>query len=59
MREMSIEVQQKFLELFKKGHNPSSALKEYLSDPALDLLGDPEKTVADHSIVPGYRSLRK
>ena len=42
---MSTEVQAKFLELFAKGHNPESALKEYLNDPRLDLLGDPEKTI--------------
>ena len=58
-KEMSIEVQTKFLEMFKTGHTPGSAIREYLNDPALDLLGDPEQTVSDNSIVPSYKSLRR
>ena len=57
LREISEEVQLKFLELFKKGHRPPSALREYLNDPRMDELGEPEVTVKDHSVVPDLGSL--
>ena len=49
------EAMAKFLRLFAQGHNPASALRQYLNDPDLDKMGDIEDILRDRSIVPDYQ----
>ena len=53
------EVKAKFLRLFAQGHNPISALRQYLNDPELDKMGDREEIFRDKSIIPNTRLIQR
>ncbi|GBN56832.1 hypothetical protein AVEN_251543-1 [Araneus ventricosus] len=58
-RDLCPDIRQKFVDLFRCGHNPASALKCHKTDLMIEKGGDYYKAAADGMLMPNYSVVSK